>query len=567
MQKLIFSFLCLLGFTISVQAQSISGVLFDFSFDRQYEKKDIIGWNPQRHAQASFGGRSWTAQDLDGFHSWLNQLAQEKDEKTAYKRQSVLNQWGIAHDCFDTIIALHFVYALRHGLAVKYGSYNSLHYATKPKQLIKLALKNFSTRQAAALTYEVDLNQPANFSAGLIYVYSDKIGHALYLSHFIENGLARSLEGPFPASFAKIKVGYFLRIKREHGSKPATFRRFPLFIKRGEKIISRIPKAFPAAKAHSNQRWWRCVNGKNATTKPYTRPLWENIKNFLIFNQHNKTKPTTSAKICMHNMSPMTPQKIDSYHQVAQKSLDNLCLALKERIWRVNFGLEQCLSSNDDNKCTPDSRGLYSTTAFDHRIFEQLTDIQRLLKYPSTTALYRNLTLFHCPSMDLHNKSEQAPYYLALRLTEPDDDGFILNFIFSPWLKQISNPARTISHDPRESRAQRWGCEEPQNYSCITGKRDQRQKDIPPNKNLEVAYTYFNTAEQRKILTVSGQILNSEIKHIVFFLRDKNDYHHIEIPDNQSFRVERDITDWQDMVTVFYFDSWNQLLFQEDAAF
>jgi len=119
---------------------------FDFScFDEQVQKQSAIGWT------LTNGGRSWTNQDLQNFHDYLDKLALNEDGKKE------LMKWGIPVDCFDALIVLHALFAYKNGLYIHYNyRANSINYAHNPKKLFK-AIIEYGTSSSHKITYEVDL--------------------------------------------------------------------------------------------------------------------------------------------------------------------------------------------------------------------------------------------------------------------------------------------------------------------------------------------------------------------------------------------------------------------------
>ncbi len=503
-------------------------------FQKRLQDKSIIGWNK--------GGRSWQVADIIQFNQWLQEITLNK------KQQHILKSWGIAHDCFDSVIALHFIYALKKGLALKYGKINSITYT--PMKFIQLALKKYGTINAHQITYEVDLWKIQNYQPGLIYLSPGEPGHAYYLSHFTPDFYAYKLEGPFPAHFAQLKVALFTELNVGKSS----FRRFPLYIKRGNTITSVVPKAFPQSKHRS---WWRCV-GEDSY---YKRPLWENVKNFMSYYHHRIT--FYKASHCKHNVywnknHVLNPPKRPNYQKAVFLLTTELCRLLKERVTRVNRGYQNCYEPLliNEKKCTSHPKGIYSTPHFDQRIGDLTNNIANLVKHYGISQI-KTLKNIKCGPFNLHQKTATPPLFVKIPIYQTVHTNRVT---FKKWLQNLS-------HDPQKPLTNRWGCKsydieykclEPVIYDSIKAEEDTDYKNI-------VNYDYsLRFLENKVILKFKAHLqgkAKKAIKSIRFsFIQQDTPF----IFDFQQGKITLilDITPFREETEIEFIDEYGETLFE-----
>jgi len=400
--------------------------------ERLFDKAAVTakGWSD------SGGGRSWTEQDYQGYIDFLQQVAKDK------KGLQVLQRWGIPHDCFDAIVALQWVYAFEHGLAINYGgNLNSVRYRNKPREFIFQLIRSVGTMNAQRVSYPVALNAKGALDSGLIYNYLGKPGHATYLLDLRGNGFFDRLEGPYPRQQSPLLRSLFF----ETAVHPkASLRRLYMFERKGNRVNKVVPKRYPA----DPQQSLAALTGK---------PLWQ-----ILQSRYTQGRDIPNSQV---------PWKA-VFSELA-------CSKVQQRIGKVNAGLKACGHADQPNLnlCTGEGIGQYSTPGFDKRFVEIRQFGQLIGEY-----LQPNM---HCQAMNFSAGVEELEAsWLTFQLTDAQSQ---LSEFFS-----LVDSRKQLA-DPKQSIPQRWGCEKTL-VNCL-GAASEALKDNILESDIRKALTIIQTPE------------------------------------------------------------------------
>ena len=372
-------------------------------FNEQIQKSGALGWEENK------GGRSWKDSDIEGFNDFVDEVANGAGGLL------LLKKWGIPHDCFDAIIGMHFVYSFLNGLVVDYGNgMDSISFAKRPASFIKKALGHLGTVNHTLL-YPVSLKHKKNLSTGLIYVYAGRPGHAMILADGEIEGMFLKLEGPYPARHAKISKNKFFIDKFTVGAK---FRRFPLYIRSGKKIKTKIPRDYPRdenqALSNSGLTWLQLYRLRMGSDY-----ISMSTKNY-----------------------------------IGNSFTESLCKQISTRIDRVNSGLLNChfAMEYDERACSSNSSASYSTPSFD-KSFKSYNDVfARLEELEILDAnLLRGST---CGPLNINrNLSFLESQFFQFTLFSNNS-----SISLAPYLERISE-TNEDTIDPKKHQQYRWGCD------------------------------------------------------------------------------------------------------------
>ncbi len=403
----------------------------------------------------SRGGRSWTIEDEEGYDRWL-----------ATVPDTLFLDWDIPHDCADVILALRFIYAIAHGLALKIGIYQSTDYWHDPLLMLRRAVNDYGTVNLNEISYKVDMWDNKNYQGGNFILHRQTgYGHAFQLTSFSEFFLFNTLESTTPATLRKMINSSLFESTIKHRS----FRRLYAIKREGAHLFHDLSVSFAAHPKQSLEKpdWYQCI-GTPDSRHPDLAPLWKNIFHFKAMESENpqldKKRLTADGITCPHNVYWKERYQVDvsftpqapGYKQVLTPLFNGICLQLNSRSKAVEIGYRNC-HLNPSKRCSAHKSAAYSTPAKDDKI-------RGLLKKYLGLIFSSNLTetpISLCPlKIWLSSKD-----YLRQSVQIINDANEI-----TPWAENIffnglihHNPS-----DPKEDLTLRWGCHPmDKNWNCL----------------------------------------------------------------------------------------------------
>ncbi|MGB1239155.1 MAG: hypothetical protein ACPG4U_13140, partial [Pseudomonadales bacterium] len=330
---------------------------------------------------------------------------------------------------------LHWVFAYQNGLAINYkNGLNSIRYKDNPKAFIDRIIATISTRNAADVSYTVDLNQANSLDGGLIYNYAGEPGHALYLLDMRGNGLYDRLEGPFPAQHANLQRSLFSDAQLIEG---ATLRRMFMYRRVGNRIEA---ISAPQYSADRSQALTHYFQGDT--------PLWQALRQRYLAAAGKALETSELAPVLQ----------------------ELACDRVEKRIHKVNAGLRNCARQVevDATQCTAARSGAFSTPGFDAR-FAEITAFQADNRIQLAPRVY-------CSTFDFAAQLPGEPPLLR-RFALTDSEGRLSDFFH----RAVQDADMS---DPNATLSARWGCDSPV-LECL-GPRDTAEQASMPQVQLEV---------------------------------------------------------------------------------
>ncbi len=416
--------------------------------------------------RADQGGRSWLVADELAYDKWIAEVS-----------PSILRKWDIPIDCADSVMALRFIFALQHGLAIKFGKYNSTDYWDNPMAMLRKATISYGTQEIDDFSYLVDMWEMVNYQGGS-FVLED--GHSYTINGLNELNLLTTLSSGPPITVKDLGQGNFFE-KHNDGQR---FRRFFAYERRGKQLIANHKvsyQAHPAAQQSSKGDWYDCVmkdyveeDGNRIDQKPF----WKNIYNFVRVQNlkpvYNQTALEADGIVCPHNVHvdkkyiqpghPVPPQ-VD-FKAIAAQMFDDLCDYLQERVSVVDEGFAKC-HQNQIPLCTKEPHGEYSTPSRDGKIIAKTSMLQQLVSELKLEKDYlsRRCQLTLHPELDVKEKELEKEVALFGIIARSFSSAMWIVRAFNVQTRPFFN---NEPFDPTRSYQERWGCHpQDKEFSCL----------------------------------------------------------------------------------------------------
>ncbi len=418
----------------------------------------------------SKGGRSWTVEDEHLYDKWVAGISPK-----------ILADWDIPSDCADSVMAIRFIFALKHGLAIRFGYFKSTDYWYRPMELLKAAARSYGTKEIDNFSYLVDMWDFANYQGGNFVLQK---GHSYTVSGLNELNVLTTLSSGPPITVKALAEGnFFIRVLAEQ-----QFRRFFSYLRDGSRVYASKEISFTAHPRinENGPNWYDCsiqleeeATESQKTEKKVDRlPLWKSIYNFVLSKKldirFNKEEIEREGIQCPHNVywQPKylaVDQKVPeepNFTLIANEMFTDLCKYLQERVEVVDKGFDKCFGKNIAS-CTKGSHGDYSTPSRDARIIAKAAMLQHLI---GELEMGNEFIQKKC-SLTLHP-------FLEDREKELNKEVSLLGIVqgklsTSIWIMQAfsllyENYASARSYDPTRSYPERWGCSPlDKNLSCL----------------------------------------------------------------------------------------------------
>ncbi len=412
------------------------------------------------------GGRSWMKQDEIAYDKWISKTS-----------PSILEEWDIPFDCADSVMALRFIFALKHGLAIRFGRFNSIDYWDKPMLLLKNATNSYGTQEIGNFSYAINMWDLANYKGGNFVLTSN---HSFTLKGIDENHVFTILSGFPPISVKSLRES---KMFSQDGT-GQVFRRFYAYTRQGRKISANKDLSFEVHPPRSvnPKDWYACLEGDEVhdikeTKASDNKPLWQNIYNYVASLKHkveyNEALIKQDGINCPHNVhwlpkyvkeGSAVPPAPD-FEKILSSMFDDLCSYIQERAVVVNEGYAKCFAQKSD-ECSKDQHGDYSTPTRDNKIFARVMSWFEL-----SSSLKKTLYFYNQKCSIDFNKGRLGtnPFIKEVKFL----GNYSTYILPSVWMGIAFSDtsmvtAKKPAYDPTLSIPERWGCDSnDHNLSCV----------------------------------------------------------------------------------------------------